>query len=109
MFKFCFAAFIILSIAMIYAVIRLLWFVNKQGKYSSALFALAIVFAIMLFVPAHYTMASLKQRCGEQLKKEDYKTLDGTAYLNYHASSQVSENYGGNLMSYKYCTGSTLR
>ena len=103
MFKFCFAAFIILSIAMIYSVVRLIWFVNKKGKYSSALFAVAIVFALMLFVPAHYTMASLKQRCGEELKKEDYKSIDGTEYLSYHASSQVPENYGGNLMQYKYC------
>ena len=103
MFKFCFAAFIILSIAMIYSVVRLIWFVNKNGKYSSALFAVAIVFALMLFVPAHYTMASLKQRCGQELKKEDYKSIDGTAYLSYHTSNQVSENYGGNLMSYKYC------
>ena len=37
MFKFCFAAFIILSIAMIYSVIRLLWFVNKHGKYSTCI------------------------------------------------------------------------
>ena len=103
MFKFCFAAFIILSIAMIYSVVRLIWFVNKRGKYSSALFAVAIVFALMLFVPAHYTMVSLKQRCGQELKKEDYKSIDGTAYLSYHASNQVSENYGGNLMPYKYC------
>ena len=103
MFKFCFAAFIILSIAMIYSVVRLLWFVNKKGKYSSVLFAVAIVFAIMLFVPAHYTMASLKQRCGKELKKEDYKQLDGTAYIDYYASSIVPENYAGNLSSYKVC------
>ena len=103
MFKFCFAAFIILSVAMIYSVVRLMWFVNKKGKYSSALFAVAIVFALMLFVPAHYTMASLKQRCGEELKKEDYKALDGTAYLEYHISSQVGEGYPGNLASYKTC------
>ena len=52
MFKFCFAAFIILSIAMIYSVVRLIWFVNKKGKYSSALFAVAIVFALMLLSSA---------------------------------------------------------
>ena len=103
MFKFCFAAFIILSICMIYSVVRLLWFVNKKGKYSSALFAVAIVFGLMLFIPAHYTMASLKQRCGKELKKEDYKQLDGTAYLEYYTSPIVSENYPGNLTSYQVC------
>ncbi|MBR4403533.1 MAG: hypothetical protein IKT10_00305 [Clostridiales bacterium] len=103
MFKFCFAAFIILSIAMIYSVIRLLWFVNKNGKYSSAFFAIAIVFIIMLFVPAHYTMVTLKQRCGEDLSPANYKGLDGTNYLTYHTSSIVNDNYAGNIVSYKLC------
>ena len=104
MFKFCFAAFIILSIAMIYAVTRLLWFVNKHGKYSSAFFAVAIVFIIMLFVPAHYTMVTLKQRCGEDLSPANYKGIDGTNYLTYYTSSAVEESYAGNLMSYKLCS-----
>ena len=104
MFKFCFAAFIILSIAMIYSVIRLLWFVNKHGKYSTAFFAVAIAFIIMLLVPAHYTMVTLKQRCGEDLSPANYKGIDGTNYLTYYASSAVEENYSGNLMSYKLCS-----
>ena len=103
MFKFCFAAFIILSIAMIYAVTRLLWFVNKHGKYSSAFFAIAIVFIIMLFVPAHYTMVTLQQRCGEDLSPARYKGLDGTNYLTTYTSGIVNDNYEGNLMSYKLC------
>ncbi len=102
MFKFAFAAMIILSFTMIYSVIRMFWFVNKKGQYSILLFAIAIGFALDLFVPAHYTMVSLKQRSGE-LKKENYKTIDGTAYIDTYASPYVLENYAGNLKPYMEC------
>lgn len=100
MFKFTFAGFIILSITMIYGIVRLLWFVNKKGKYSMSLFVVALVFAVLLIIPAHYTMVSLKQRCGE-LKRERYKTLDGTAYIDEYTSHMVNTTYTGNLKSYK--------
>ena len=99
MFKFTFAGFIILSITMIYAIIRLYWFVNKNGKYSTAFFVVAIVFTILLIIPAHYTMAALKQRSGD-FKRENYKTIDGTAYIENYASTYVSDYYAGNLTSY---------
>ena len=99
MFKFTFAGFIILSITMIYAIVRLYWFVNKKGNYSIVLFVFAIIFTIMLIVPAHYTMASLKQRSGE-LKRENFKTLDGTAYVENFASTYVNDYYSGNLTAY---------
>ena len=102
MFKFAFAALIILSVTMIYSVIRLFWFVNKKGQYSLVLFAIAIGFAILLFVPAHYTMAALKQRSGE-LKRENYKTIDGTAYIETYSSPYMTENYAGNLKPYMEC------
>ncbi|MCR4556886.1 MAG: hypothetical protein K5779_03580 [Saccharofermentans sp.] len=102
MFKFAFAAFIILSVTMIYSVIRLFRFVNKKGQYSILLFAIAIGFAIDLFIPAHYTMASLKQRSGE-LKRENYKTIDGTAYIETYASEYVDNDYTGNLKPYMAC------
>lgn len=102
MFKFAFAAFIILSITMIYSVTRLFWFVNKKGQYSVLLFAVAIGFALCLFVPAHYTMVSLKQRCGD-LKKENYKTIDGTAYIETYTSNQLEDRYSGNLKPYMEC------
>ncbi|MBR2993421.1 MAG: hypothetical protein IKF31_08985 [Clostridiales bacterium] len=103
MFKFTFAAFIILSLTMIYAIIRLYWFVNKKGKYSTALFAVALLFTLMLFVPAHYTMASLKQRCGDDFSPKKYKTLDGTAYIEDYTSFRMSDNYAGNLSPYLAC------
>ena len=102
MFKFAFAAFIILSITMIYSIIRLFWFVNKKGQYSVLLFAVAIGFAICLFVPAHYTMVSLKQRCGD-LKRENYRTLDGTAYIESYTSNLPADHYAGNLKPYMEC------
>ena len=103
MFKFTFAAFIILSLTMIYAIIRLYWFVNKNGKYSTGLFAVALLFTLMLFVPAHYTMVSLKQRCGDDLSPKKYKTLDGTAYIENYTSYRMSDNYPGNLEPYLAC------
>jgi len=102
MFKFTFAGFIILSITMIYAIIWLLWFVNKKGRYSTVFFAFALVFSLMLTVPAHYTYLSLKQRSGE-LTRSNYKTLDGTAYIRDYASNRVTDYYSGNLTSYKAC------
>ena len=102
MFKFAFAAFIILSVTMIYSIIRLFWFVNKKGQYSLVFLAVAIVFTFCLFVPAHYTMAALKQRSGE-LKRENYKTLDGLAYIETYTSNYVNENYSGNLKPYMAC------
>ena len=102
MFKFAFAAFIILSVTMIYSVIRLFRFVNKKGQYSILLFAIAIGFAIDLFIPAHYTMASLKQRSGE-LKRENYNTIDGTAYIETYTSEYVDNDYAGNLKPYMAC------
>ena len=84
MFKFAFAAFIILSVAMIYSIIRLMWIVNREGSFSSAMLAVSVVFLAMLFIPAHYTMAALKQRCGDDLSPSNFKGLDGTAYMEDH-------------------------
>ena len=47
-------------------------------------------------------MASLKQRCGD-LKRENYKTIDGTAYIDDYASNYVNEYYAGNLKPYMAC------
>ena len=81
MFKFTFAAFILLSLAMAYSITRLFWIVNKKGIFSSAALALALFELAMCLVPAHYTYVSLKQRCNGDLAKVNYQGLDGTAYL----------------------------
>ncbi|MCH4153450.1 MAG: DUF2298 domain-containing protein [Saccharofermentans sp.] len=99
MFKFAFAAFIILSIAMSYAVFRMFWIVNRKGVYSTAALALSIVFLLFCFVPAHYTVLSLKQRCGE-LTKENYHGLNGIDYLDTYSSQYSYIPNEGGLKSY---------
>ena len=85
MFKFTFAAFILLSLAMAYAVTRLFWVVTKKGLFSSGALALALVELALCLVPAHYTMVALKQRCNGSLDKEGYQGLDGTIYLQTYS------------------------
>ena len=85
MFKFTFAAFILLSLAMGYAIVRLFWVVNKKGFFSSVALALALVELALCLAPAHYTYVSLKQRCNGDLSKKNYHELDGTAYLKTFA------------------------
>ncbi|MBO4637002.1 MAG: hypothetical protein J5685_07640 [Clostridiales bacterium] len=100
MFKFTYAAFIILSISMAYAIVRMYYIINKKGEYSSATFILGIVFSLMLIVPAHYTGVALKQRSGD-LDKANYKTLDGTAYIQTYTSPNCLINETGNLRDYE--------
>lgn len=100
MFKFCFAAFIILSICMSYAVFRLFFIVTKKGTYSLVCLILAWAFIAMLFIPAHYPKVALEQRSGE-IKRENYQGLDGTAYVSDCQSPDCYIEAPGNLVSYK--------
>lgn len=85
MFKFTFAAFILLSIAMAYSIVRLFWIVSRKGIFSSGALALALVELALCLVPAHYTYIALKQRCYDDLSKSNYKGLDGTVYLKTYS------------------------
>ncbi|MBR1798149.1 MAG: hypothetical protein IJ757_09125 [Clostridiales bacterium] len=102
MFKFTYAGFIILSVCMIYAVMRLLFAVNNQGEFSTPAFVIAIVFCFLLFIPAHYPLAALKQRNGD-LSLSNYKTIDGTAYIATYTSPYPSNVSPGNLVDYNEC------
>jgi len=110
MFKFTYAGFIILSITMIYSIIRLMFMernVKKNDKkksgYSTWAFAFSVFFTICLCIPAHYTVEALRQRSGD-LVKENYKTLDGTAYLTDYASSYIQSDFSyGNMQEYDAC------
>ncbi|MCQ2515569.1 MAG: DUF2298 domain-containing protein [Saccharofermentans sp.] len=104
MFKFTYAGFIMLSISMIYSIVRLMFMERNDKKgYSTSAFVLSIIFVVMLLVPAHYTLVSLEQRNGS-LKKDNYITLDGTAYLENHASSYIPSDYNyGNMREYQAC------
>ena len=100
MFKFTFAAFIMLSVAMCYAAVRLIWFVTKKGTFSSPALIVGFVMIILMVIPAHYTYISLYQRCEENMKKENYKGLDGTLYLETRISKDSYDEYEGNLTGY---------
>lgn len=105
MFKFTYAGFVILSITMIYSIIRLMFMDRRKGKgFSTIGFVLSIIFALCLCIPGHYTLVSLKQRCGGSLAREGYKTLDGTAYLTNYSSSYIESDYtSGNMREYVDC------
>ncbi len=96
MFKFTFAAFIMLSEAMCYAATRLIWFVNKKGLYSTPALITGFVSIILMVIPGHYPLAALQQR-NDGLS---YTGLDGTTYIETHQSPDFYEEYGGNLTSY---------
>ena len=102
MFKFTYAGFIILSICMIYSVLRLMYMTNNKSEFSVPAFVVSLVFFLMLFVPAHYTLVSLKQRSGE-LKMENYRTLNGVSYLTEYQSPNLPTLYAGNLIDYDSC------
>ena len=100
MFKFTFAAFIMLSEAMCYAAVRLIWFITKKGTFSSPALIAGFISIILMVIPAHYSYISLYQRCEENLAKSNYKGLDGTAYLETHISTDSYDEYEGNLSGY---------
>ena len=102
MFKFGFAAFIILAICVSYVIMRLFWVVTKKGSYSLVCLILAWVFIALMFIPAHYPKIALEQRCGE-IKRDLYQGLDGTEYLIDRDSAQSYIEGPGNLVSYKEC------
>lgn len=100
MFKFTFAAFIMLSEAMCYAAVRLIWFVKKNGTFSSPALIAGFLSIILMVIPAHFTYISLYQRCQENLNRSNYKGLDGTAYIETYSSSASYDEYEGNLTGY---------
>ncbi|MBO4494400.1 MAG: hypothetical protein J5752_00915 [Clostridiales bacterium] len=114
MFKFTFAGFIILSLVIGYTVFRFMAHVTRKGNLSNwGLTVSIIMIVLIIFIPGHYTLRSLDQRCGE-IKMESYKTLDGTAYLSDYKSpywendheyadeeTKNLNSYEGNLVSYQ--------
>ena len=99
MFKFTYAAFIILSLCMAYAIVRLFWLVSPKGEFSALGFATGIFFCFLLIAPAHYTGVSLTQRSGE-IKKENYRYLNGTIYMQSYSSPYCLIRESGNISPY---------
>ena len=100
MFKFTYAGFIILSVAMVYAIARTFFIVSSKGRYSGICRRVAAGLALLLLIPAHYPLLALKQRCGDDLSRERFKTLDGTSYTLDYASSYTGNFHSGNLIEY---------
>ena len=100
MFKFAFAAFIIMSLVIGYTVFRFMAYVTRKGALSNWGLSVAIVMLVLIvFIPGHYTVRSLYQR--SDIKADNYKGLDGTAYLTTHNSVYTYYSAEGNLMGYK--------
>ncbi|MBO4449084.1 MAG: hypothetical protein J5777_00700 [Clostridiales bacterium] len=99
MFKFTFAAFIMLSEAMCYAATRLIWFITRKGHYSTPALIAGFISIILMVIPAHYTLVALKQRSGAT-DKEFYQGLDGTAFIEDYSSDECYEQYEGNFVCY---------
>ncbi len=116
MFKFTFAGFIMLSLVLVYTVFRFMAHVTRKGNLSNwGLTVSIIMIAVILFIPGHYTIEALSQRCGDQwISSDRYVGLDGTEYLWTHdsdyfgqehewASQEEKDSYRGegNIASYK--------
>lgn len=102
MFKFTFAAFIIFGLVIAYAVTRMFIIVKKDGKLSNVTFIFGLVCCVLLLIPANYSLVSLSQRCGE-ITLDNYKTLNGLAYIEEYTSSDALIYENGNLAEYGAC------
>ncbi|MCR5060960.1 MAG: hypothetical protein K6A80_08035 [Saccharofermentans sp.] len=101
MFKFTFAAFIMLGIIISYAVVRMFWMITSKNKRSTSALIFGIVFILLiLIVPGHYTSAGIKQRCGDTTIRTNYRGLNGTSYLKTYYSPYGYIEADGNLNSY---------
>jgi len=114
MFKFTFAAFIILSLVISYTIFRFMAHVTRKGNLSNwGLTVSIIMIVIFVLIPGHYTLLSLEGRTGK-LDEVQYVGLDGTAYLSTYTSpywandheydDEETKNlntYEGNLVSYQ--------
>ncbi|MDD4094941.1 MAG: DUF2298 domain-containing protein [Oscillospiraceae bacterium] len=93
MFKFAFAAFIMLSLVLGYTLFRVFSHTKRDGQRSYLCIILSIVLALLLFIPGHYTLLSLEQRTGK-IEMKAYKGLDGTAALRTRVSPQLDPSLG---------------
>ncbi|MBN1891564.1 MAG: hypothetical protein JW780_02200, partial [Clostridiales bacterium] len=93
MFKFAFAAFVMLSLVLGYTLFRVFSHLKRNGERSEFCIILSIVLALLLFIPGHYTLLSLEQRTGK-IEMEAYKGLDGTEALRTRVSPQLDPSLG---------------
>lgn len=99
MFKFTFAAFVLLSLVLGYTFFRVICHYGEKGSRPNAVITGTIVLALLLIIPAHYPLVSIEQRSGP-IETDKYKSLDGTAYLAIRDSSLISAG-AGDLVPYQ--------
>ncbi len=98
MFKFTFAAFVLLSLVLGYTLLRVIChFAEKGAPLGSGITCTVLI--LLLFLPAHYPLVSIEQRSGK-FNYDNYDGLDGTAYLFYADSSLISAG-PGDLIPYQ--------
>ena len=99
MFKFTFAAFVLLALVIGYTFFRVICHYGEKGARPYAVIGGTVVLALLLVLPAHYPLVSIEQRSGK-IDSNNYLGLDGTAYLMRRDSSQISAG-AGDLIPYK--------
>ncbi|SCW31444.1 Chlor_Arch_YYY domain-containing protein [Ruminococcaceae bacterium YRB3002] len=101
MFKFTFAAFIILGMSISYGIMRMLWITTSRNRHSVATLIVGIAsFVLVCIIPGHYMFVGMKQRCGDTTILSNYQGLDGTCYLTDYYSPDGYIEVEGNLNSY---------
>ncbi len=99
MFKFTFAAFVILSLVMAYTYFRVIALkVVKRSGYIAKII-LVCCLTLLLLIPGHYPTIAIPQRSGS-ISLDLYTTIDGTAALPYRNSPQIIDGVPGNLSGY---------
>lgn len=98
MFKFTFAAFILLSLVLGYALFRIMMHTKKNGSRSGAFIFLSLILALLLFVPGHYPSVSVRQRTGE-ISMDRYQGLNGTHALRFRMSPHLPDGQNS-MLSY---------
>ena len=106
MFKFCYAAFVILSQVMVYTFFRTVFYLYARCKEEkkvpkTVLRAVAITCMLgILLVPFYYPFTAIPQRSAYGANNGDFDTLDGTSYLPERDSPQLPNTGKGDLADY---------
>ncbi len=93
MFKFTFAAFVLLSLILAYTFFRFLSIRKKKRSHMYAIFTGAIILALLIAIPLHYPFVAISQRTGS-IDLNNYIGLDGTTSLKTRDSSLLAAGAG---------------
>ena len=98
MFKFTYQAFVMLSLVIGYAIVRIAATRSKKSKVDRRWAFVSAVMILLLLLPAYYPFVATKQWLGE-FKIENYQGLNGIANLDdkdhLEAIQWINENIKG--------------